>query len=111
MNRICGGDVYLQAQRPAIAEWRPPLRLLSLLDGRLLPLPRDVQNQFDSTGNAELVVDAEEVVAHRVLRDAKPLSDSLVRQALRHQIGDLVFAYAEQLHSGRRGRAYRRRTP
>jgi len=47
------------------------------------PLFHDVKDQFDPGGDAKLVIDAEQIVAHRVLRDAKPLCNFFVRQRQR----------------------------
>jgi hypothetical protein len=37
-----------------------------------LALAEEVENELDAAGNAQLVVNAEEIVAHGVLAEAKP---------------------------------------
>lgn len=37
----------------------------------LLALAKEVENEFDAARNAQLVVNAEEIIAHRVLAEAK----------------------------------------
>jgi hypothetical protein len=44
------------------------------------PLFHDVKDQFNPGGNAKFVINAEQIIAHRVLRDAMPLCNFFVRQ-------------------------------
>ena len=77
LNKLAGGDVFF-------------------------PLFHDVKDQFNPGGDAQFVIDAEQIVAHRVLRDAKSYRNLLVRQAFRHEIRDVGFAGGQQFHSRRR---------
>jgi len=78
LNKLAGGDVFF-------------------------PLFHDVKDQFNPGGDAQFVIDAEQIVAHRVLRDAKSYRNFLIRQTFRHQIRDVGFAGGQQFHSrGRR---------
>jgi hypothetical protein len=43
----------------------------------------DVKDQFNSGGDAQFLIDAEQIFAHRVLCDAKPLCNFFVRQRQR----------------------------
>jgi hypothetical protein len=43
----------------------------------------DVKDQFNSGRDAQFVINAEQIIAHRVLRDAKPLCNFFVRQRQR----------------------------
>ena len=79
----------LVALRPVQSENNgvPRLRLASLgpLAGGTVffPLFQDVKDQFNPGGDAKFVIDAEQIVAHHVLRDAKPLCNFFVRQRQR----------------------------
>ena len=65
----------------------PRLALISL--GQLVAgtvffsLLHDVKDQFNPRGDAKFVIHAEQIIAHRVLRDAKPLCNFFVRQRQR----------------------------
>ncbi len=58
LNELAGGDVFF-------------------------PLFHDVKDQFNPSGDAKFVINAEQIIAHRVLRDAKPLCNFFVRQRQR----------------------------
>lgn len=62
----------------------------------LLPLPQEVQHELNAARNAQLIVNAEEVIAHRVLTDAELDADFPARESFGEQRSDIIFALGEQ---------------
>jgi hypothetical protein len=58
-----------------------------------------VQDQFDATGEAELIEDPEEIILYRMLAKSKALGYLAIRQTLGQQGNDLFLALRQDLHS------------
>ena len=65
----------------------------------LRPLSRGEQKHFDSTGDAELVVDAVQIVLHRVFAYFEFTSDSAIAEAFDEPANYLFFPFGEQLRT------------
>lgn len=86
-------EFIAQVQRCARGKAHGEVRTANL---RLLALPHKVENQLYAARNAKLVVDAEKVIAHRMLADPQLLADPPVRKPLREQRSNFVLAFREQ---------------
>ena len=61
-----------------------------------LALAEEVQNEFDAAGDAQLVVNAEKIIADGVLAEAELDANFAVRESFGEQRRDVIFAFSEQ---------------
>jgi hypothetical protein len=58
-----------------------------------------VENQFHSIGNAQLIVDAKQIVAYRVFTEAELTGNVPVGKTLSHKADHLRFSFSQQVES------------